>query len=355
MSSNRVLIVDDQRDIRELLRASLEYLNLDLNIVDVPSGEEGMLVISRQKFDLLITDVRLAGMTGLELVRKVQRRNPDLRVILITGLTDDTVRQEVAQFGASAFFYKPVDIPEFQAAVIRALGKGEMTQPASPAVELTQPSKETPPKAVTLPELLERLQRDFAAECVWISKPGGEVVICLGELPEKLDSDASRLAISAAFAAQAKITQALGRQFPDAYLFIAGLDYDLHLVSLGWAYGLQVIVPREVKRIERDLKQALLDSAVEILPALAQYLEGKPVEEVSGAAEVGEGTPPGEEDLKLLDDALQQVTQKRLGTQELDNFWEAVVDEKDAGVSPENGSLSYEQARRLGLTPEELP
>lgn len=355
MSSNRVLIVDDQRDIRELLRASLEYLNLDLNIVDVPSGEEGMLVISRQKFDLLITDVRLAGMTGLELVRKVQRRNPDLKIILITGMTDDTVRQEVAQFGASAFFYKPVDIAEFQAAVIRALGKGEMTQPTSPAVELTQPSQETPPKAVTLPKRLEKLRQDLAAECVWISELGGEVVISQGEPPQKLDMDALRLAISAAFTAQAKITQALERQFPDSYLFIAGMDYDLHLVNLGWSYGLQVIVPREEKKIERNLKQTLLDSAAEILPALAQYLEGKPAEDVSGAAELEEETPPGEEDLKQLDDALQQVTQTRLGTRELDHFWEAVVDEKDAGVSPESGSLSYEQARRLGLTPEELP
>lgn len=352
MSSSRVLIVDDQRDIRELLRASLEYLNLDLNIVDVPSGEEGMLVISRHKFDLLITDVRLAGMSGLELVRKVQRRNPDLKVILITGITDDNVRREVAQFGAAAFFYKPVDIVEFQAAVLRALGMSQNAKPTSPEVELTLPSEATPVKGGVLPELLDKLRKDLAAECVWISKFSGEVVIRLGELPEKLDSDALRQAISAALAAQAKVAQALEKQFPDAYLFIAGVDYDLHLINLGWSYGLQAVVSRGVKQAKINFRQTLLDSAVEILPALAQYLEGKPLEKPS---EIGEETPPREEDLRQLDDALQRVAQKRLGTQELNNFWEAATDEKETGVSPESGSLSYDQARRLGLTPKELP
>lgn len=355
MSSNRILIVDDQRDIRELLRASLEYLNPDLNIVDVPSGEEGMLVITRHKFDLLITDVRLAGMSGLELVRKVQRRNPDLKVILITGMTDDNVRQEVAQFGASAFFYKPVDIAEFQAAVLRALGKGEAAQPVSPAVELTAAPEEPSLKGGDLPEVLDRLRKELAAECVCISSLGGEQVICQGDLPDKVNADALRQTVSTALAAQAKITQALGKQFPDAYLFVAGVDYDLHLISLGWSYGLQVIVSREVKQGEKNIKQTLLDSAPGILPVLAQYLEGKPPEASSGAAEIGEETPPREEDLRQLDDALQRVAQKRLNTQELNSFWEEVVDEKDAGISPESGALSYEQARRLGLTPEDLP
>ena len=46
MSTRHVLIVDDLRDIRQLLRSSLESLNLAINIVDVPSGEEAMLVIT---------------------------------------------------------------------------------------------------------------------------------------------------------------------------------------------------------------------------------------------------------------------------------------------------------------------
>ena len=57
-------------------------------MVDVPSGEEALLVASRRPVDLLIADVRLPGISGLELMARVHKRNPELKTILITGLTD---------------------------------------------------------------------------------------------------------------------------------------------------------------------------------------------------------------------------------------------------------------------------
>jgi CheY-like chemotaxis protein len=78
MSTRHILIVDDLHDIRQLLRSSLETLKLDINIIDVPSGEEAMLVIARRKYDLLVSDVRLAGISGLDLVRRVPEMRGEL-------------------------------------------------------------------------------------------------------------------------------------------------------------------------------------------------------------------------------------------------------------------------------------
>ncbi len=82
-----VLIVDDQRDARSVLRAGLETLESRLKITDVPSGEEAILVIASQPIDLLVADIRLPGISGLELKERARMRNPDLKVILITGVT----------------------------------------------------------------------------------------------------------------------------------------------------------------------------------------------------------------------------------------------------------------------------
>jgi CheY-like chemotaxis protein len=59
-----VLIVDDHRDVRQTLRAGLETLGQGIQVTDVPSGEEAILVLSRQP-NLLVADVRLPGITSL--------------------------------------------------------------------------------------------------------------------------------------------------------------------------------------------------------------------------------------------------------------------------------------------------
>src|SRR5512133_2743145 len=123
MAKHRILLVDDQHEIRRMLRAGLETLGPDYQITDVPSAEEAMLVISRHPIDLLICDIRLPGMTGLELKAKVQRRNPDLKVILITGLTDTKIRKQVADAGVDGFFTKPLVLADLLDAVERIVGE----------------------------------------------------------------------------------------------------------------------------------------------------------------------------------------------------------------------------------------
>jgi CheY-like chemotaxis protein len=353
MPSQRILIVDDQRDIRELLRASLEYLKLDLHIVDVPSGEEAMLVISRQKFDLLITDVRLAGMTGLELVQKVQKRNPGLKIILITGMTDSDVRQQVAEFGAEAFFYKPVDIVEFQATVVRCLEASQASPSAPLETRKTSLVDIAPPQAETLPDQLDQMRQEFNAQCVWVSDRKGEVVIRLGEMPQEFDAVAWQQAVAAASASSVEVARALQKPSPENYLYFAILEYDLHMVDLGWSHALLAATLREVGKERTAFIPAMQKWAREIMPALLRYQESDTTSQSDGVAEETDEIPLSEDDLKSLDDAFQTVTNKPVDTQELNEFWEAVVDGKGAESAVNAGSLTYDQARRLGLAPEE--
>ncbi len=88
MSTPCILLVDDQRDIVRLLHSTLKTLGHQLDIVDAPSGEEALLEASRRKVDLLVSDYLLPGISGVELMRKIKVRNPELKIIFISGWSD---------------------------------------------------------------------------------------------------------------------------------------------------------------------------------------------------------------------------------------------------------------------------
>ena len=85
VAAPRVIIVDDQRDISRMLRAALETLGRGFVIVDVPSAEEAQLEFRRGPVDLLITDLRLPGISGLELIRRLHKASSEARMIVISG------------------------------------------------------------------------------------------------------------------------------------------------------------------------------------------------------------------------------------------------------------------------------
>jgi two-component system response regulator (stage 0 sporulation protein F) len=83
-----VLIVDDQKDVSRLLRSALETIEQGLEVSEAPSGEEAVLEATRVKVDLLIADFRLPGITGVELMKKIRTRNPEVKVIMVTGISE---------------------------------------------------------------------------------------------------------------------------------------------------------------------------------------------------------------------------------------------------------------------------
>ncbi|HSQ27325.1 MAG TPA: response regulator, partial [Anaerolineales bacterium] len=128
MPIKRILIVDDQHEIRQVLRAALMTLPARMEVTDAPSGEEAMLIISLQSFDLLVIDIRLVGLSGLELMQQVKKRNPAIKMILMTGSTEEALREQIIGAKPDAYFYKPIEIPEFLEMVMRLLGEHTVPQ-----------------------------------------------------------------------------------------------------------------------------------------------------------------------------------------------------------------------------------
>src|SRR5512137_2433741 len=108
MSISRVLVVEDNHEVRRMVTASIKTLADDIEVLDVPSAEEALVVSAPQPLDLIVLDIHLPGMSGLEMVARLRKRKPDAKLILVTGVDDDEVRKQVAEANPSAYFFKPI-------------------------------------------------------------------------------------------------------------------------------------------------------------------------------------------------------------------------------------------------------
>ncbi|MDX1614124.1 MAG: response regulator, partial [Candidatus Promineifilaceae bacterium] len=105
----RILVIEDRSPMLEALRSVLEESDQNYQVHGVPSAEEALLELRRISFDLLITDVRLPGMSGFELVGKVKDREPNLPIIMITAYASQQGRKVAEELGVAHYLAKPVD------------------------------------------------------------------------------------------------------------------------------------------------------------------------------------------------------------------------------------------------------
>lgn len=109
MSEGTILIVDDEQMIRELLVDILSAAG-NYRLLTAANGEEALTVFTNQEVDLVLTDLRMPGVTGLELLAELRRIKEDVPVIILTGYgrREDVV--EALRLGASNFLMKPQEI-----------------------------------------------------------------------------------------------------------------------------------------------------------------------------------------------------------------------------------------------------
>ena len=128
MTSPRALIVDDEPDIRELLEITLSRMQIDTVLVeDVRTAREAL---STQRFDLCLTDMRLPDASGIDLVRFIQQRFPNVPVAMITAHGSMETAIEALKAGAFDFVSKPVDLQSLRNLVTTALklSQGDQAQ-----------------------------------------------------------------------------------------------------------------------------------------------------------------------------------------------------------------------------------
>lgn len=105
--SENILIVDDDEDFRREFRECLE----EHDVRDVPSGEEALRILKKpNEIDLVVLDVRMPGMGGIEAMKRIKKLSPDINIIVLTGYGSKDVAVEALKLHADDYLEKPVDV-----------------------------------------------------------------------------------------------------------------------------------------------------------------------------------------------------------------------------------------------------
>jgi YesN/AraC family two-component response regulator len=117
----RLLIVDDEETLTFSLYQTFINAPIECEVVTASSGEEAMERVYKAPFDIIITDIAMPGISGLEVLSKVKNQNPDTQVIVVTAYGSDEREEEAYNLGADFYIEKPFDIRELKSLVIKML------------------------------------------------------------------------------------------------------------------------------------------------------------------------------------------------------------------------------------------
>jgi two-component system response regulator RegA len=121
MADEKILLVDDEVEFTAALAERMETRGLDVDTVD--SGEAALEAVQNQDFCLIILDLSMPGMDGLETLKRMRKEKPDLQIIVLTGRASLEKGIEAMKLGALDFLEKPADIKKILEKFEQAKGK----------------------------------------------------------------------------------------------------------------------------------------------------------------------------------------------------------------------------------------
>ena len=117
----KVLLVDDETDFLATLAERLESRGLKVNTA--ASGEDAVRKVDDQSYDLIILDLAMPGIDGLETLKRIKAKQPDAEIIMLSGQGSIKTSIEAMKLGAEDFIEKPVNITDLMAKISEAKSK----------------------------------------------------------------------------------------------------------------------------------------------------------------------------------------------------------------------------------------
>ena len=117
----RILVVDDEDTVRDLLQRSLEGAGYD--VVAAANGEEALYEMSQREVEVVLLDVKMPGMSGLEVLGKLTTDWPDICVIMATAVADVQTAVETMKLGADDYITKPFNLDDLVLKMQKAIEK----------------------------------------------------------------------------------------------------------------------------------------------------------------------------------------------------------------------------------------
>jgi signal transduction histidine kinase len=114
----KILLVDDEEDIREVVHLSLA--DMGYQVLEAEDGDEALRIFQKVQPPIVLTDIKMPNMDGIELLQKIKRENPETEVIMITGHGDMDLAIKSLKYEATDFITKPINVNVLEIAMQRA-------------------------------------------------------------------------------------------------------------------------------------------------------------------------------------------------------------------------------------------
>ncbi len=236
--SKRILVVDDEESVVFLLSEHLARLGKEYKVEIACSGEEALALMAAQPFDLLITDLRMPGVDGLELLEQVRVRYPETRLILMTAYGSDEVEAEARRLEVYRYITKPFEVKELLKVARQALSKIE----GSKRDVLILSSERF--EAIT--HCLSDLRVKTNAQCVFLITTEGQPVSVDG-LIDRLDVATLSALVAGNFLANHEIARLLGQKSIFKLSYHESDEHNIYSYSVEDRYLLVIVFGHDTK------------------------------------------------------------------------------------------------------------
>lgn len=237
IAPKHVLIVDDEPKIGFFLKEALRRSGQDCRVTVVHSGEEALEVLERSQVNLLVTDLRMPGISGLDLIRWVRASSPKTRTILITAYGNDEVEAEVRRLEAYRYITKPFDIADFVHVVEEALEEVALARPG--LILFSDRCFEA------VAEHLERLRQEIDAQCIFLVDVQGHQLMEVGDAGG-MDTATTLALLAGGIAAGAELARQLGDPYAPSLNFHEGARYEIYSATIDENLFLVIVYDRRL-------------------------------------------------------------------------------------------------------------
>lgn len=152
-----ILIIDDEQSVRDSIRMILEYEGFEVS--QAVDGEIGLKEVEEHHIDLVLLDVKMPGMDGLEVLQEIKKRSPDLPVVMVSGHGTVETAVEATKLGAFDFLSKPLDRDKLLVVVRNALKTANLSKELRSLEEAVRGKYEILGKSKAINEILSLVKR----------------------------------------------------------------------------------------------------------------------------------------------------------------------------------------------------
>lgn len=250
---NKILVVDDSPQISKALSDLLGASGYSVRAA--PSGERALQIMETTAFDLVLTDLKMTGMSGIDLAKKVMERMPGVPVVILTGYGDMDSVINALRLGVADYLKKPFSMDEVLSVVQRELTKGQARASAAAAVTPAAPAAEKPPRLYIFNQkdleqieaVLSRLRAQATAESALLVEQAGYVIAAKG-MSSGVEMEPLSNLIAGSRATSASLASLLGEAQDFSTSYMEGQRVSVYTTALGRGLYLAVVVPKGTKQ-----------------------------------------------------------------------------------------------------------